>query len=102
MSQAGLLEKRGKGRAPGQASCLACPPTSALLRQLLFCTLSFSLSTLCLQPVTALVPAAIYLSDGFLIIHHQASPPTFPWCNPHLSHSSSRLQAHLLATLESR
>lgn len=46
--------------------------------------------------------SCIYLSDSFLITRHQASPPTFPWCTPHRSLSSSGLQFHLLATLESR
>lgn len=53
------------GEAPGQATLLACPPTSELLCQQLFYTLSFFLSTMCLQPVTALVPAAFILVMAF-------------------------------------
>lgn len=97
----GLTGEAGGGRAPGQAALFLLPSNLSFSINAIPYPFLFSLHPV---PPACDSPCAscIYLSDGFLITHHQASSPTFPWCTPHQSPSSSGLHFHLLATLESR
>lgn len=91
-------EEGGEGSRPGHTPRLPfnlrASPSAAILYPFLFSL--HHVPPACDSPCAS----CIYLSDGFLITRHQASPPTFPWCTPHQSPLSSGLQFHLLATLE--